>query len=477
MNGWRDASPTSHGLPEHLRQVGAWARGFAGRAWAHPVSRLAILGLVVRLVLAPFTSWSGDMAFNYWTVLDMLAGHGPYHSMNYTYPPAWAYTLAAPFLALGSLVPPAGFGRFVPSLVPVGTVSIMVLPIVTSPWFNVVAKAPLIVGDLAVGLVIYEIVRGLRGVPMARRAFALWFLNPLVILVGSVNGQFDVLPTLFLLAGAYFLGKRSYAYSGATIAVAVAYKLFAAYLIPAYVLFLAFRPRAEPNSAWRDRPLVRFAAGLGGTGGVLLVFFPWDSGIEALFRRVTTPSYGGFTVLTFWPQAGGPSPLLPLVLAGVAVVLITLLGAWLLYERSRSARAVDALDFMAFHAVALVLVLATQPLVQPQYLLWLLPYVVVVGTCLGGGARRVALLSAVGVTYFVALAGPLVFFYPGAVWYGPGAVEVINASALRYWGHVGLYAGSTWSMMLADLGFAGLLAFGLESWISLDYLWRTRHDG
>ena len=473
MNGPGDASPTSQGLPDRLRRVGGRAWGIVRRTWAHPVARLAVLGLVVRLLLAPFTSWTGDMAFTYWTVLDMVAGRSPYASMNYAYPPGWAYTLAAPFLTLARFVPPEAFGRFVPSLVPVGVAANMVIPVVTSPLFNVVAKAPLIVGDLAAGLVIFEVVRGIRDVRTAKRAFALWFLNPLVILVGSVNGQFDVLASLFLLAGAYFLGRRSYAYAGASLAVSVAYKVFAAYLLPAYVVLIVFRPRREPAGSWREWPELRFAAGLGAAAAALLALFPWDTGLAALLRRVSVPSFGGFTIVTFLPPDLRGGPLVSTVLPLLALAAITLLAAYVV--RARADEGPRTRDTMAFHAVAVVIVLATQPLVQPQYLLWLLPYVVVLGVSERGGWRRVALLSAVGMVYFAALAGPLAFFYPAAVWSGLGSTDAINASILTYWSRMGLFPDSTWYRMLANLALAGLLAFALEAWTSLDHLWRIRH--
>src|SRR5947207_8016676 len=140
-------------------------------AVTHPLTPLAVLGLLIRLALAPFTSWTWDMVPSYMAGMDMLSGASPYHSMFYSYPPAWAYTFAPPIYLLSAFVSPRDMGAFIPSLVPVSRLTQLVNPIVTTPPFNLAIKSPLILADLAMGLLISRIVRDMAGLPAAKRAF------------------------------------------------------------------------------------------------------------------------------------------------------------------------------------------------------------------------------------------------------------------------------------------------------------------
>ena len=102
-----------------------------------------------------------------------------------------------------------------PSLIEVSRATGMMVPFITSPLFNIVLKLPIIIGDALVGLTLYRIVEARSGAVSAEKAFLIWFLNPLVIFVSSVHGQFDVLAAYFALIGGMGFMEKRYLLSGA----------------------------------------------------------------------------------------------------------------------------------------------------------------------------------------------------------------------------------------------------------------------
>lgn len=457
---------TPAGFVDAFRSFERALGGTLRRGAAHPLARLAVLGLAVRLVLAPFTSWTGDMWFYYRSVLDILAGTNPYHSMYYTYPPAWAWTYALPMLGLGAFVPPAGLATFVPSMVPVASRSLLVVPFVTSPAFNLVLKLPLILADLATGLLIYRLVAGLQGLPTAKRAFAMWFLNPLVILVGAVNGQFDVLPSLFLLLGVYFLVRREPAYAGIALSISVFYKIFAIYLLPAYLILLLRRgpDAAEPRS-WARRPVALFGAGFLAASGLLALVFPWADGTAALLRRVSAPSYGGFTPLTLLGLTNPAGIGVALTIVGIVVPLVGISIVAILWERRTPSAVPDDLlvRLASANVVGIVILFAFTTLVNPQYFLWILPSMILLAYARRRSRGPVVALSGIGLAFILFLAGPLVFFYPAAVYVGWPSVAAINASVLNVWGATGAGGGPLGFQVILLLSLAGFVLLVLEA--------------
>ncbi len=449
-----------------LREFGRTLGGTLRRWATHPVARLAILGLAVRLALAPFTSWTGDVGFYYWSVLDILGGTNPYHSMYYAYPPAWAWTYALPMLGLGAFVPPSGLATFVPAMVPVASRSLLVVPFVTSPAFNLVLKLPLILADLATGLLIYSLVSDLQGIPTAKRAFAMWFLNPLVILVGAVNGQFDVLPSLFLLLAVYFLVRHEPAYAGIALSISVFYKVFAIYLLPAYLILLLRRgPDTEAPRPWSQAPVVRFGAGFLAASGLLALVFPWADGTAALLRRASAPSYGGFTPMALLGLANPPGIGTALTAVGIAVPLVAIsVLAFFSNRRGPTAGPADVMvRLVSVNVVGLVILFACTTLVNPQYLLWVLPSLIVLAYAGQRSRRSVVALSGLGVAYFLSLAGPLVFFYPAAVYEGGPSIAGINASVLTVWDAVGVGGGPLSFQVILLFSMVGFVLLVLEA--------------
>jgi Gpi18-like mannosyltransferase len=99
-------------------------------------------------------------------------------------------------------------------------------------FLNLVIKLPMIFGDLISAVLLFKFTK-------SKFVLALWFLNPYVIWISSVHGMFDVLPTLFSLLSMYFLAKKDYLKSAASLAIGIGYKIFPIFLVPLFLMFSA----------------------------------------------------------------------------------------------------------------------------------------------------------------------------------------------------------------------------------------------
>jgi hypothetical protein len=104
-------------------------------------------------------------------------------------------------------------------------------------------KLPLLILDIAAGLLIYEILlsEGL-GEKKASLGFFLWFLNPYVILVNESWGAVDLIPTLLVLSTIFLLRARRPLQGATAFGAAIAAKLFPVLLLP---IFLSIGKRSK----------------------------------------------------------------------------------------------------------------------------------------------------------------------------------------------------------------------------------------
>lgn len=188
-----------------------------------------IVGLAIRLALAPFFSDYSD--FSFWTgvAFDVMNGDGIYTDYDLWYPPVWGYVVAlvTPLLKLFGCTPletvvedassigyAVGDGWIASS----GTVFII--------------KLPLIASDILCGLLVFAIACHITDdVRKQLGAAALWTLCPLTIYTSSVQGQFDTIEALLLLLAIWCYIKGTYAASGAFIAASVLTKPFTALVV------------------------------------------------------------------------------------------------------------------------------------------------------------------------------------------------------------------------------------------------------
>lgn len=107
--------------------------------------------------------------------------------------------------------------------------------------------------DLAIGAVLYRMVRRTAAQPLALLAAALYLLNPAVIIAGPYWGQVDAAGTLALLLALWATAAGRYGWAGA--ASVVAGLLKPQFGVTAIVVVIAVLIIAIQRRAWRPPPL------------------------------------------------------------------------------------------------------------------------------------------------------------------------------------------------------------------------------
>lgn len=409
------------------------------------LSTLLLVGLMIRLVLAPFTCHPYDVPVLYGVTNDLLAGLNVYTTNSFSYPPLWPY-VEYPALRLASFfASPGMFGLRLDAL-NLQVENWKLPPVITSPLFNTICKLPLIVADLLIGLLIYDIVKRLKGEERARLSFFLWFFNPLVISIDSIHGQFDVLPALMTVLAFCLFFRRGYFATGVAIGLGSLFKIYPVFLIPLYLFSIAsFETDKSLNMLGN---LSRIVAGclkfVAGTAMTLVIFiFPvlnsnlWH---DVFSRTEIIPTLGGLTLFNI-AYAPGFEWLLPFISSNATLVSLGLIA--LCFVMTMLISVVSFLRRQNFlrnmvlgHVSILLTTYLTSLTVNPQYILWVLPFLVLGYGLYQHNLNKLNVLSISSLVFLMSLSGPLFFIYPSAIYAHLISVDAIYAN-VYFFEHIG----------------------------------------
>ncbi|MEE9601407.1 MAG: hypothetical protein V3W22_06910, partial [Thermoplasmata archaeon] len=380
---------------------------------------------------------------------------------------------------LGLVVNPVNFAEVVPSMGPAAGVTEMMVTTVTAPLFNLVLKLPIIGADLGIAVLLFRWISSSYGQDSGKSALLLWFFNPLVIWVNAAQGQFDVIPAFFALAGSFLLVRRRFFSGGLALGLSILFKLYAAFLlIPLLFIVLVVERRVSNEGEQHRLQVLRspilFLLGVVVTLTSLGLPLLWTRFLEvAILRRAQFPVVGGFNPLFFlsldvweglpWAQAlieqlpGVASPymlVLPLIvsiLAGLAILRSS--------KSQKGGKAVE--ETLAFVTVlALVALYSSLALVNPQHLLWVLPFLVLASARWRSLRSLTIIVSLAGLLFLFSLQGAAVFFYPLAVFTPLLSVDTLNNLVLAYWAIPGILSSRLQKDLLflaSGVGYAALL--------------------
>lgn len=289
-------------------------RIFDGR---HPLAAVLLLGLAVRLVLMPFFTFNIDMSYWLKAVNLIDSGQNLYGIGGYYYTPVWGYVLGLVDVLM-HLVGVTDFGTVSEEMAAFTGLDYSISPMVTSIWFNIMVKIPLIITDLVVGYLIYRFVLRISG--DERKSLigcALWIFCPLTILESSMHGMFDNISAMFLLICMMEAHDRRYAIAGMAFSLAIMTKFF-----PAFLMFLLIAMVLR-NEGINARGFTRLGiAVLSAAVTMLVVEIPaiitgrfWDS-MKFLVGRM------GLSVETMNSIPATATILAPIVLAALAVSIV-----------------------------------------------------------------------------------------------------------------------------------------------------------
>mgnify|MGYP000335988395 CR=1 FL=1 len=196
--------------------------------------RIAVLlGLLMRLLLAPFTMDMADIPAWYVYGHALSLGINPYliyfrrikglhYRLPFAYPPLFLF-----YASLSDIITERLLGvPFSKSRPP--------LP------FRFLIKVPVIIADIASSLFIYYLtLKRFKEKRKAEKYAFLFLFNPFVILVSSFWGMFDSIPTCLLLFSVYYLLNKRYTLSGILFGIAVCLKgFFPGFLLPILLIKL-----------------------------------------------------------------------------------------------------------------------------------------------------------------------------------------------------------------------------------------------
>ncbi|HEV2316036.1 MAG TPA: hypothetical protein VGV89_00465 [Thermoplasmata archaeon] len=439
---------------------------------------ILLLGLAVRVILAPLTSWDFDTPGFVQAGISTLYTGSPYTSSLWSNPPLAPF-LASPLLGVPAwFLGPQNLVVAVSAIAPVTAqtgVNATYLPV---PAALLAWKLLFILADAGVALLLYAAARqGTFGVALRPNVIAAaWMLNPLVIWASAVHGEIDSLAVLFVLAGLLALVGKHWTSAGLFLALAVFTKAYPIVLIPLALVVLWMAPRdLLHRSRTRMIDLGRWAGGFLVGSVAFLAFIP--ESFRLLDAKLANPEYGGLSVLAVFngasPRGSGwyaafSSNLSYAALAldlfrGLAVAGVVcgtvLVALWLRQEPDASeARRLRWIVLAAIWSVVGVLIADSVP--EPENLLAVIPLALLAlpATRWRAPALAVALLSAAGLLLYLAYLTPFAMFYPLAHLLGNAQILWVNRVVIGYV-HTPLLQGTLW------LG-AGLLGGGC-----LLYLW------
>jgi len=418
------------------------------------------LGILIRLVLAPYTAWNNDVAVWFHTALSGYYGLHLYERPGFSYPPVWGYLLQI----IGSIVHAVGlgpnfFGVYNPVFSSASSATFDFTEVVTSPGFNLVFKSILFCFDLATAILIYRLVDQVTGDEhKARLSFAAWFLNPFIIYETAVQGALDTVVGFCVLATVVLLMDGRYFWAGVAWVLGILTKLSPVVLAPVLLVVIVgrFRTSNKPIAA----QLALFAWGAA-------VAFVLVLGPEAFLGSIPAMLHNVFARTQESVTIGGLSITGVRYLRPFAGLLDwSFENSALLIRASSIAQAISVLAWAGWTAIAgrkdpvfatlggtvatLSSIMLLSPISNPQYVLWWMPALTALVFIAGRWQTHLLLLTVAPLLFAVAILGPTAILGPLATYTHLMPATELNAQIISWYEA----PGRLWGAYFADDFFA-----------------------
>jgi len=373
---------------------------------SHPVSNWLVIGLVARVILAPFFGHYYDNST--FMVVGAAVDHGlsPYGIYR-----VWDYFPNVNYLLYGNLQG-YSYGVGYPPLwgLLLGGLYSISYPLTHNLYvYNLALKLPIIAGDLAFALLLQAVVKTVTGdEATGRKAAAIWFLNPFVLVVGVVWGMFDVLPLTFILASLYLLYYGHWEWSAVALALANEFKPIGLVLVP--ILFVyAWRVKSLRRAFYFS--LLTLGVFVGITYGILLgLAWPLNSFAASQTYQVSGALGGGslylpYVAYYFLVHGVDPTYFAPIL----GILWLPAVAAVMLLYMYREKRATFAsLVFWSLLSVAVSY--AARTFVDETQFLIPISLLLLFAVCLKPPSRKEFLILSGVMTAFVLVHFPPVYF-------------------------------------------------------------------
>jgi hypothetical protein len=442
----------------------------------HELSGFIILGLLLRTVLMPYLVGPFDISEYQSGLAYFMSGYDPYALHASIYPPL-THFLTFPLLRLAYQFG-MSFGLHSVSEILSGTNFTGLIPMSEiSPLFLILWKTPLVCFDLATGILIYHFVKELTSdTRMPKLCFIFWFFNPLTLAISSLLGSYDAATGFFILLGAFFLFKSSYFSAGFSFGLGSLTKIspiFVAFPLAAVLLFkrdsvIANASRFRSNA----RDLLRFAVGCGvplASFAPLVIEYTglMSSGISkeiSITGGLNQWFFATDTLRSEWVNSN-IAAIQTAFLYYPAIALVTAI----LFSRFFK---LDQKSILFLTALFTVLIYFFLPMgVQPQYLLWVLPLLVLLPSIAKRYIWSISICSVAGLLFFLSVQGPQVFLYPLAMFTSLYPPRVLAASVTNYLNLPGFFSLNLRQDLCTIFGGLGFLGLLLTTVLLLKSLW------
>lgn len=352
----------------------------------HPLLMWLIIGMLLRLLLAPLLTRSFDVASWGEIMENIRAGEGLYDVKGYYYTPLWGY-----FLNVAAIV-----SAFFPGLDTLATTADVTYleyffdhdTRIPTLGFAIFIKIPLILFDAAVAYALYELMKLVTDdEKKAVRIFAAWMIIVPAIMVSSVAGMFDNLSVLLLLLSMFCLFLRKNAAAGVLLGLGAMLKIYPGLAIVPMTCYII-----AVNSDRTER--IRKCASLwvsAAITAVIVIIPPVMKGqIEQVFYLLTSRlrDYGSSSTVT----VNG----ILLLCAIIALVIVSIAIYRFLQKHYGNPE-------KAFIGTLCVLIgLAVTITYNIQYVVEVLPLILLMFVAYGVGSKRLLILfSALYAVYFI----------------------------------------------------------------------------
>ncbi|MDP3758137.1 MAG: hypothetical protein Q8Q86_00300, partial [Candidatus Daviesbacteria bacterium] len=94
-------------------------------------------------------------------------------------------------------------------------------------------KIPYLIFDLLIGVILFKLFNSPR---KSLLAFSIWMFNPVNLYATYMMGQFDIIPTLFIVLSIYFALKGKLEWAALALGGGIAFKLFPVFLVVPLVI-------------------------------------------------------------------------------------------------------------------------------------------------------------------------------------------------------------------------------------------------
>ncbi|MBQ3686069.1 MAG: DUF2029 domain-containing protein [Candidatus Methanomethylophilaceae archaeon] len=331
-----------------------------GKFLCKGVILVIIVGIAMRLFLGWILEYNNDITAWTMTICNLQAGGDLYSMAGYYYTPVWGYMLAT-------------FGEFM-GLIGVDTWAQVFTELlytedltdeaaVTTVGFNMALTVFYLVGDILGAFAVYWLVKRVTGdMRKAKIGFAIYFLAIHLAMVGAVWGQFDTFSALMAILCICLLVRGNHFLAGMMFSAACLLKVFPAALILVLIIYI-YR---KGGDQW-VRQLLMSIAGAAIMAGMLMLPLIMDGNVMDSMTFLTARAEGGsgdmsdlilkYSMLTIYPILG----------------VFELILAWYYLKRYRCE---DEDKGLLWFSLLAMLVLFLYPS-TPQYILLLLPFVVV----------------------------------------------------------------------------------------------------